>query len=99
MATLASLLFYLAAVAASFGFTYLWYKTTPKRGSGWALFAGVLLAIFLNPHTVFLRVVVNLIFAVGYGLGWYKVEKEETRREYSGWLLVVAIGAALGVFL
>jgi len=91
-----TLLIHLLALLASFGFVYLWYKTSPASGSGWAMFAAVLLALGSGSSESgqSIQVVTALVAAGGFGFTWYRAKD----KEYSGWLLAVAILCALGAF-
>jgi|AGTN01.2.fsa_nt_gi hypothetical protein len=91
-----TLLIHLLALAASFGFVYLWYKTSPAKGSGWAMFAAVLLGLSSGSGETAqsIQVVTALAAAAGFGFTWYRTRD----KEYSGWLLAVAILCALGAF-
>lgn len=84
-----------AALAVSFGFTYLWYKTSPASGSGWAMFAAVIFALCGSYDMgATAKVLTALIAAGGFGFIWYKTKD----MEYSGWLLAIAILRALSAF-
>lgn len=83
---------YAIALAIIAGFGYLWYKTSPAKGSGWALFACVLIAVCMNaPATPVLGGVVYGVMCLGFGASWYFSRD----RQYSGWLLAVSILSAL----
>jgi len=89
-----SLVVYSIAIAVTAGFGYLWYKTTPAKGSGWAMFACVFIAVGMNsPADQVVSAIVYATLCVGFGLSWYFTRT----REYSGWLLAVSILAALSM--
>lgn len=90
------LLIHLAALAASFGFVYLWYKTSPADGSGWAMFAAVVLALGSGSADAgqMVQTVTGLAATGGFGFAWYRTRD----KEYSGWLLACAILGALSAF-
>jgi hypothetical protein len=88
-----TLLIHLLCLAASFGFAYLWFKTTPNRGSGWAMFAAVLFGLGgASDVGQVANMVTGLIAAASFGFAWYRTRT----LEYSGWLLAIAILRALG---
>lgn len=96
-----SILIPLMALAISFGFVFLWYKTSPGTGSGWAMFATVLIAFgalgALDGGSTYIGQEAQLMFALvaasGFGFVWYHTRHKED----SGWLLAVAILSTLAV--
>ncbi len=83
---------YLLGAAIVFGFGYLWYRTSPALGSGWALFAAIFIAISVHsPTNQVVGVVIYAVLTAGFGVGWYLARS----KEHSGWLLFAAI---LGAF-
>lgn len=82
MTPLLVLVGYLVAVLITFGFGYLWYRT----GSGWALFASVGIAIFMNPDNKDIEFVFNAVLTAGFGFGWYFAREKED----SHWLMLPA---------
>jgi len=86
-----ALLAHLLGATIIFSFVYLWYRTSPANGSGWALFAAIIIAVFMNsPANQAVGVVIYGILTVGFGASWYFTRS----KEYSGWLLFVAILSA-----
>ena len=87
-----SLLVYSVALAVIAGFGYLWYQTTPTKGSGWALFACIFVSVCMNsPADIFVSTFVYGTMSVGFGVGWYLTRNIKD----SGWLLAVSILSAL----
>ena len=89
-----SLLVSFVAVAIAFGFAYLWYATSPRKGSGWALFAAGLIALAMTPPVdPIVGVVTYAALAIGFSGGWYWARP----LKYSGWLLAIGILAGLQI--
>lgn len=79
----------LLALALSFSFVYLWYRTTPGTSSNWALFAAIVVAL----HGSVGYIINSVIAALVYGAVFLFVREKEN----SGWLLVVSILGALSL--
>lgn len=89
-----SLLVSIVAVAIAFGFAYLWYATSPRKGSGWALFAACLIALGMTPPVdPIVGVITYAALAIGFSGGWYLTRP----MKYSGWLLAVGIIAGIEI--
>ncbi len=89
-----SLLVSFVAVAIAFGFAYLWYATSPRQGSGWALLAAGLIALGMTPPVdPIVGVVTYAALAIGFSGGWYLARP----LKYSGWLLAIGIIAGIEI--
>lgn len=89
-----SLPLYLVGLAVIAGFAYLWRRTTPASGSGWALFAAVVIALFMNAPTN--AVVGSIVYgALSLGMGAFWFASKELK--YAGWLLATAILSAFSL--
>lgn len=92
MSTFTLLLAYLIGVAIIFGFVYLWHRTSPAKGSGWALFGAVFVSLCMSqPNNAFVGVVAFGIMTAGYAAIWVNARE----KKQSGWLLAMSILSAL----
>jgi hypothetical protein len=84
----------IVALALIAGFVALWYRTSPASGSGWAMFAAVVITLSVVGTATTLGVVVGGALVVGLGATWFKSRD----KEHAGWLLFAAIVSALSMF-
>jgi hypothetical protein len=87
-----SFLAHLVGLAITFGAAYLWYRTPQSMASNWLLFSVVVLSLIMltqRAHPV--DIITYAIMTGGFGAGWYCVRE----KDYSGWLLGIAIVSAI----
>ncbi|MBY0359767.1 MAG: hypothetical protein K2W82_17325 [Candidatus Obscuribacterales bacterium] len=86
-----SLLTHLVVLAVIIGFLHLWHRTSPAEGSGWALFAAVVIALTVRSHNPNAGLVFYGALAAAFGYTWH-IAREKAD---SGWVLVGCILAAV----
>lgn len=86
---------HLLALALIAGFVALWHRTSPASGSGWAMFAAIIITLSLPAVGVAsaLGVFVAGALTVGHGFVWFN----SRGKEYAGWLLFAAIVSAFSL--